>query len=102
MTKNPFINAIAALIYITLIASFMFYGTKHASGTPESIIIPIAMLSLFTLSAAVMGYVFLSKPLLLYLDGKKKEAVKLFLHTVAVFAVITAIAMALLFSGISF
>lgn len=48
------------------------------------------MISLFTLSAAVMPY----------FDGKKKYAVTLFLQTVAVFAGLTAVALALLFSGV--
>lgn len=99
MTKNPFLNALAALLYIVTIASVMFYGTKNVPG-PDSILAPIVALSVFTLSAAVMGYIFLYHPLQLFLDGKKKEGANLFLKTVAAFAVITAIVLALLFSGI--
>ncbi len=98
MTKNPLINALAAGLYISLIASIMFYGMKH-TGPDNSIIIPIAMISLFTFSAAAMGYIFLSQPLQLYLDGKKKEAVKLFVQTLAVFGGFTALALALVLSG---
>jgi hypothetical protein len=47
-----------------------------------------------------MGYVFLYQPLLLFLDGHKKNAVNLFLQTVAVFAGITAVVLVLLFSGV--
>ena len=36
---------------------------------------------------------------MLYFDGKKKAAVTLFLQTVAVFGVLTAVALGLLFSG---
>lgn len=97
MTKNPFVNACGAILYITIVASVMFYGSELGPG--ESVIAPIALISLFTLSAAVMGYIFLYQPLQLYLDGKKKNAVNLFLQTVAVFAGITVIFLALLFSG---
>jgi hypothetical protein len=90
MTKYSFINAVLAILYIIVVASVMFYGMNHA-GPDDSIIAPIAMISLFTLSAAVMGYLFLNQPLQLYLDGKKKEAVALFLQTVAVFAGLTAV-----------
>jgi len=100
MTKNPFLNALAAGLYIVMIASVMFYGTKNL-GPTDSIIAPIAMLSLFTLSAAVMGYLFFYQPVMLYLDGKKKNAINLFLKTVFVFAGFTALALTLLFSGIS-
>jgi len=44
----------------------------------------MAMLSLFTLSAAVMGYLFAAEPIMMYLDGKKKEAVNFFFTTVGV------------------
>ena len=99
MTKNPFINAFAAALYIILIASVMFYGTK-LTGRVNSVVGPIAAISLFTLSAAVMGYLFLYQPVQLYFDGKKKIAVNLFLQTVVVFAVITTLILALLFSGV--
>ena len=100
MTRNPFVNALAATAYICIIVSIMVYGMGHTSSPANSVIIPIAMISLFTLSAAVMGYLFLYQPLQLYLDGKKKEAVDLFLQTVAVFAGITALILTLLFLGI--
>lgn len=99
MTKNPFINALAAALYITLVALVMFYGTANLP-KEDSILAPIAMVSLFTLSAAVMGYIFFSQPLQMYLDGKKKEAVNLFTKTVAVFGGITVVILALLFSGV--
>jgi hypothetical protein len=57
----------------------------------------IALISLFTLSAAVMGYLFCYQPAQLYFEGKKKDAVRLFLQTVAVFALITVILFGLLF-----
>ena len=75
MSKNPFLNAITAI-----------------SGVQNDInmyIIPVMMLSLFTLSAAVMGYIFCFEPLRMYLDGKKEGAVKLFIRTVGIFGSIT-------------
>jgi len=99
VTKNPFINALAATLYITLVATIPFFG-KQLFGDGKSFLIPIAMLSLFTLSAAVMGYLFLYQPLLLLLDGHKKNAVKLFLQTIATFAGITAVLFVLLHFGV--
>ncbi len=95
MTKNPFLNAFAASLYISIVASIMYYGSRIANqqhNAGNTVIIPIAFLSLFTLSAAVMGYLFLYQPLQLYFEGKKHDAVNLFLRTIAVFAGITAIA----------
>ena len=90
MTKNPPINALTATTYIALIVFVMDFGTRIAS-RPNTFIAPLAVVSLFTLSAAVMGYIFLYQPIQLYFDGKKKIAVNLFLQTVAVFAGITAV-----------
>lgn len=97
--KSPFLNAILALLYIIVVVSIMDYGTKNIPEKPV-IIVPIAVLSLFTLSAAVMGYLFLGEPLQMYLSGEKKQGVKLFLQTVGVFAAMTAVALVIGFSGV--
>ena len=99
MTKNPILNALAAVLYITFVACVMFYGVEKKVPN-NSILVPIAVLSLFTLSASVMGYIFLYQPIQLYFDGKKKQAINLVLLTIAAFAVVTAIIFALLISGI--
>ncbi len=96
MSKNPFLNAGAAAVYIVAIASLMQFLTKFAP-PKDSLLAPIAVLSLFTLSAGVMGYLFLSEPIQMYLANEKKKAVSLFVQTLFVFAGITAAAIVLLF-----
>jgi len=98
MTKNPFINAFSATLYIAVVASIMYYAPKLV-GPTESVVVPIAILSLFVLSAAIMGYLFFFQPIQLYFDGEKKQAVNLFLSTVLIFATITVILLLALFSG---
>jgi len=88
MTKNPFLNALAATAYITLIASALYYGPQKTVPV-DSVLAPIIMLSLFVLSAALMGYFFIYQPLRLLIEGEQKEGIKLFLLTVASFACIT-------------
>lgn len=63
----------------------------------DTLIVPIAVISLFTLSAAVMSYLFLYQPIQLYLNGNKNDAINLFLRTVAIFAGITAVILLALF-----
>jgi uncharacterized membrane protein len=99
MSKNPVINGLAASAYIILIASVMNWGTKMVSH-PNTFLAPVAVISLFTLSAAVMGYLFCYQPAQLYFDGKKKQAVQLFLQTVLVFACITVLVLTMLFTGV--
>ncbi len=90
MTKNPFLNALGATLYIVLIVLFI-NSLKVFADKPDTIIIPIAMLSLFVLSAATMSTLFFYRPIQIYLDGDKKGAFDLFLKTLVVFACITAL-----------
>jgi hypothetical protein len=90
MTKNPILNAGAAILYITSLVSLLFYGPSLFNAKFEdmpAIFAPITMLSLFVFSTAVMGYLFLYEPILLILAGEKKEGTTLFLKTVAAFGV---------------
>lgn len=99
MSKNPVINGLAASLYIVILVLVMYFGTQNLPGQ-DTFMAPIAMISLFTLSAAVMVYVFCYQPIMLIVDGKKKQAVKLFLQTVGVFAGITILMLVLLFTRV--
>lgn len=88
MTRNAFLNAGAAFAYIALVASFMFYASDFL-GEKDTVLAPIIFLSLFVLSALVMGYTLLYQPIRLYLDGEKTGAVTLLLKTMGAFALCT-------------
>lgn len=90
MTKNPIINALGATLYIVFVASIVYYGPMLVDKV-DSVIAPIAFLSLFVLSAACMGFIFLYQPFQLFLEGEKKESVTLFLKTLTAFAISTAV-----------
>lgn len=90
--KNPILNAILAGGYIAgivLVMNLLMSLGQEGDGE-DVILIPMTMLSLFTLSAAVMGYLFAATPIRMYLDGQKGEAFTFFLKTLGAFAVITA------------
>ena len=89
--KKPIIHAAAAMGYIILLFLLLFFGISEPD-TPDTVMMPIIMISLFVLSAAIMGYLFLAEPLMLYLDGKKKEAVQFFMYTVGSFGLFTLLA----------
>ena len=87
MTTNPFYNALFAITYIILLVTTVFYGSNLLEGVlQETIFLPMGFLATFVLSAALMGYLFLYQPLLLLLNGEREKGIKLFLHTVGVFA----------------
>ncbi|HVZ58272.1 MAG TPA: hypothetical protein VG935_00755 [Patescibacteria group bacterium] len=99
MTKSPIINALAASLYIIIVALVMNFASSHFP-QKNTFLAPIAVVSLFTLSAAVMAYIFLYQPIQLFMANKKDKAVTFFLQTLAVFACITVLIFALVFSGI--
>ena len=88
----------AAGVYIVLIAGVMNWGTKMVRH-PNSFLAPVAVISLFTLSAAIMGYLFCYQPIQLCFENKKKQAINLFLKTTLIFGIITIAALTPLFSG---
>ena len=100
MTKNPLINALCASGYIVLIITIMTFVTKPLQNKPDTFFAPVVALSLLTLSVAVMAFLFFYQPLMLFIDGKKKEAINFFTKTVGIFALITIVALILLFFGL--
>jgi hypothetical protein len=96
MKQKPLVNSLLATLYIALISLVFYLGNSLKIGN-QPILAPIAMISLFTLSAAVMGYLFVYQPLTLYLDGKKKLALNFFLKTTLIFALTTLILFLTLF-----
>ena len=86
MDKKPFYNATLAAGYIVLIVNVI--GLFAQPNTPDApnLLIPIMMLSLFVLSAAVMACLFGYGPIRLYLDGEKEKAGKFLGATIGYFA----------------
>lgn len=98
MTKNPYFNALIAGLYIVFVVVLINYGPTFVRGKPDSIFAPIAMLSLLVFSVAFMGYTFFLQPVLMYMEGQKREAVEFFTKTLVTFAVITGVAVVIAFS----
>ncbi len=100
MSKNPIVNALSASGYIAIIVAVFTFISHTQRNKPDTILAPAIIMSLLTLSATVMAYIFFYQPLQLFMDGKKKQATDLFIQTVGVFAAFTAVVLALLFSGL--
>ena len=98
MSKHPIINGLSASLYIILVVLVMNSVAKKVPH-PNMYIVPIVFISLFTLSAAIMGYIFCYQPAQWYFEGKKKQAVTLFLQTVGVFGAMTVLTIILMFFG---
>jgi SNF family Na+-dependent transporter len=88
MNKNPYLNAVLASVYIIIMATLLQNG-HYIFGEQDNFLSPVLFLSLFVLSAALMGYLFIGEPVMLFLDNQKKQAVTFFWQTVSTFACIT-------------
>ncbi|HWA31929.1 MAG TPA: hypothetical protein VG694_00535 [Candidatus Paceibacterota bacterium] len=97
MLKNPFLNSIFAAVYIVLVV-FIMDTFSRTSAPQQTLFVPMIILSLFVLSAAIMAVLFFYEPARMYLAGKRQEAVIFFSKTLAAFAAIVAVFLAVLFS----
>lgn len=91
MTKNPILNALAAVGYITLFAVLLTTWSTLTTSDPNPVAAIVAFLSLFVFSATVMAYLVLYAPLRLLLDGDAEGAIKLFFKTLVAFASIAVL-----------
>lgn len=80
-------NSVATALYIALVVSVMNY-TGHQDFKGPEVLVGIGMLMLFVFSAALTASLVFGKPVLLYLEGKKKEAVSLVAYTLGFFFII--------------
>ena len=95
LISKAIINSLGIAVYIILVTLIMQNGQRFFGNMNEIIGIS-AFLLLFVLSAAVVGSLILSKPIMLYIDGQKKEAVKLLIYTILILFVFTLISFLIL------
>ncbi len=84
--KKPFLHASGAALYIIFIVTLLQVVSSVFKEIEGTFAVPMTMLSLFVLSAAVMGYFFLSESVFLLFENKKKEAIMYFAKVVGFFA----------------
>lgn len=81
LISRSLLNVLGTIAYVSVVATMMKNGEKIFDNINQTTG-PIAFLSLFVLSAAITGSLVLGKPVVLYLNGEKNEAVKMFIYTV--------------------
>ena len=84
-------HALLAYAYIFCIALGFKITSKNTFSNVPEFFAPIIMLSLLVLSAAIMAILVFGKPVMLYLDNQKKDALKMLFYTVGCLAVIFAL-----------
>ena len=74
------LDAAGVVAYVAVIA-WLGMHAQNIFGKPDTFLAPMFILLLFVVSALITGLLVLGKPIVLYLDGSKKEAVSLTLIT---------------------
>lgn len=70
------------IAYISFVAWLMTSLSGWIDVPKQTLIGPVIFLTLFVLSATVVGSLVLGYPIWLYFENKKKDAVRLFLYNV--------------------
>ena len=92
-------QALAVSVYIGLVAWLMNNGERLFGEMDSGFMAPVVFLLLFVFSALVTSSLVLAKPLMLYLEGEKKQAIQLFLYTGLSLFVILIIGLSILIFG---
>lgn len=88
---ESFLSAAGTYVYILLVAGLMYFD-EQLFGEMDKFWGPVAFLLLFVLSLTITGALILGKPLVLYLNDFKKNAIQLFFCNIVwlfVFVVLT-------------
>lgn len=98
IVKAALTNSSLTAFYIIGIALFINYGSETKLDREFTILIPITMLLLFVFSAALTGFLIFGRSAMLYVDGKKIEALRLLMYTILFLGAYTLGAIILLFT----
>ncbi|MCC7356762.1 MAG: hypothetical protein IT410_04105 [Candidatus Doudnabacteria bacterium] len=94
LIKRSFLNALGTGAYVATLVTLMLNGEK-IFGTINNMFAPIAFLLVFVISASITSGLVLGKPILMYVEGQKVEAIKLFIYTIGWLIVFALIVLAL-------
>lgn len=72
-----------SIVAYTTAVSWLMYNGEVFFGKADNFWMPVALLLLFVLSAAIVGLLMFGMPVYLYLESRKKGALKLLGLTVA-------------------
>src|SRR6188472_1994589 len=89
--KQSLPYSVGALLYVAAVATVMRNVERIFGGGPDGALAPIAFLLLLVVSAATMGLLIFGKPVMLYIDGKKREAVTMVVYTIGSLAGFTVL-----------
>jgi len=96
---KPVWHSLGHSVLVGLYVSLVAFVMSHASiwfGQTDTAWTPVAVLMLFVLSAAVTGALVLGRPVVMFINGQKKEALEFFGYTILWLFVLTILAFIIL------
>ena len=81
LIKRAILDSLGVAVYVAGVSLVLNHGEQIFGQMENKVIGPIIFLLLFVFSALLTSGLVLGKPLMLYLDGQKKEGVKLLIYT---------------------
>ncbi|MFA5358559.1 MAG: hypothetical protein WC310_01900 [Patescibacteria group bacterium] len=88
-------SALGVGVYVAAVSLIMQNG-ERLFGTGKNYLAPVAFLLIFVLSAAITGFLVFGRPIMMYLDNKKVQAIQLLGYTLAWLFVITMVLLVIL------
>ena len=87
LIKRALLDALGVIAYLFLFSFVLNSLNRWVGSKPDNNwLAPVFFLSMFIVSACVTASLVLLKPILLYLEDHKKDAVSLFLYTIGFLA----------------
>lgn len=97
LIKLAALNAIGVAIYVFFISFLLNNAEKVFGSKDDNLIAPVVFILTFVCSALVTGGLVLGKPIMMYLDGEKKDSVKLLVATGACLFILLVIFLGIMF-----
>ena len=86
--NRAIISSLITFSYVVAVGLFMS-NASNIFGQEDTAFTPVAALMLLVFSAAFTGILVVGQPLMLYIDGKKKDALSLLSYTMACLLALT-------------
>ncbi|MHC1737743.1 MAG: hypothetical protein AB9882_07005 [Ignavibacteriaceae bacterium] len=99
LVKRGIFDALGTAAYVFLVSQIMSRGEEIFGNVENNPLAPMVFLLLFLFSALVTGYLVLGKPIMMYVDGQKKEAVRLLFYTGAALFIVMVIGLVIILAG---
>ncbi len=91
IAKQSLAYAAGAVGYIALVAVVMSKAEELFGDMDQTVLAPIGFLLLLVISVATMGMLIFGKPVMLYMDGQKKDGVTMAITTISILAGFTVL-----------